>query len=112
LLFPTSGTDLLPDPQAFTDTGEFGLVGGAILGFGIGFVLENEKIQYEPSKLNTKQKLLALIIGLVMVFLVYFALEALKGVFDSVFYRYARYAIVAFVLSYFVPFIFKKIWKI
>ncbi|MHA1669379.1 MAG: phosphatase PAP2 family protein [Promethearchaeota archaeon] len=111
LLFPTSGTGLLPVPQAFTDTGEFGLVGGAILGFGIGFVLENEKIQYEPSKLNTKQKLLAVIIGLVLVFVVYFALEALKGVFDSVFYRYVRYAIVAFVLTYFVPFIFKKMWK-
>ncbi|MHA1193140.1 MAG: phosphatase PAP2 family protein [Promethearchaeota archaeon] len=111
LLFPFSGTDLLPVPQAFTDTGNFALVGGAILGFGIGYVLENKKIQYEPSKLKTKQKLLAVIIGLVLVFVVYFALEALKGVFDSAFYRYARYAIVAFVLTYFVPFIFKKMWK-
>lgn len=110
-LFPTSGTDLLPSPVSFSDTGSFALVGGVTLGFGIGYELENEKIQYEPSKLNAKQKIVALIIGLTLVFVVYFALEALKGVFDSVFYRYARYAIVAFVLVYFLPLIFKKIWK-
>jgi len=111
LLFPTSGTDLLPSPQAFTDTGYFSLVGGAILGFGIGYVLENEKIQYEPSKLNAKQKILALIIGLALVFVVYFALEALKGVFDSTIYRFIRYALVAFILVYFLPLIYTKMWK-
>lgn len=111
LLFPTSGTDLLPVPVAFTDTGNFAIVGGVILGFGVAYVLEHEKIKYDPSKLNIKQKILALIIGLVLVFIVYFALEALKGVFDSIFYRYIRYALVAFILVYFLPLIYKKIWK-
>jgi len=112
LLFPTSGTDLLPVPVAFTDTGNFAIVGGVILGFGVAYVLEHEKIKYDPSKLNIKQKILALIIGLVLVFIVYFALEALKGVFDSIFYRYIRYALVAFILVYFLPLIYKKIWKL
>ncbi|MCJ7651681.1 MAG: phosphatase PAP2 family protein [Candidatus Lokiarchaeota archaeon] len=111
LLFPTSGTDLLPVPQAFTDTGYFALVGGAILGFGIGYVLENEKIQYDPSKLNAKQKIIALIIGLVLIFVVYFALEAIKGVFDSAIYRFIRYGLIAFILTYFLPFIYTKMWK-
>jgi len=111
LMFPTSGVDLLPSPQPFTDTGNFALVGGAILGFGVGYVLENEKIHYEPSKLNAKQKIIALIIGLALVFVVYFALEALKGVFDSAIYRFIRYALVAFILVYFLPLIYTKMWK-
>ena len=111
LLYPTSGTDLLPVPVAFSDTGNFALVGGVVLGFGIGYVLEHEKIKYEPSKLNTKQKIVALIIGLVLVFVVYFALEVPKGFFDSVIYRYVRYALLSFILIYFLPYIYKKIWK-
>ncbi|MBY9004200.1 MAG: phosphatase PAP2 family protein [Candidatus Lokiarchaeota archaeon] len=111
LLFPYSGTVLLPDPPALTDTGNFAMVGGAILGFGIGYLLENEKIQYEPSKLSGKQKVIALIIGLAIVFIVYFALEALKGVFDSAFYRFIRYALVAFITVYFLPLIYTKMWK-
>jgi hypothetical protein len=111
LLFPTSGTDLLPNPTTFSDTGNFAIVGGVILGFGIGYILEQEKIKYEPSKLTTKQKIIALIIGLVLIFVVYFALEAPKGLFDSVIYRYLRYALVSFILIYFLPYIYKKIWK-
>ena len=111
LLYPASGTNLLPNPVPFSDTGNFALVGGVVLGFGIGYVLEHEKIKYEPSRLNTKQKLFALIIGLVLVFVVYFALEAPKGIFDSVIYRYIRYALISFILIYFLPYIYKKIWK-
>ena len=111
LLYPASGTNLLPNPVPFSDTGNFALVGGVVLGFGIGYVLEHEKIKYEPSRLNTKQKLVALIIGLVLVFVVYFALEAPKGIFDSVIYRYIRYALISFILIYFLPYIYKKIWK-
>ena len=111
-LFPTSGTDLLPDPVAFSDTGGFSQVGGILLGFGIAYVLENEYVKYEPSKLDLKWKIINLVIGLVILFVVYFALEAIRGLFDSVFYRYARYAIVGFVLGYLVPIIFVKLNKI
>jgi membrane-associated phospholipid phosphatase len=111
-LFPTSGTDLLPAPVAFSDTGAFSQVCGVLLGFGIGYVLENEYVKYEPSKLDLKWKIINLVIGLIILFVVYFALEAIRGLFDSVFYRYARYAIVGFVLGYLVPLIFVKLNKI
>ena len=111
-LFPTSGTDLLPVPVAFSDTGSFSLVGGVMLGFGIAYVLEGEYVKYEPSKLDLKWKIINLVIGLVILFVVYFGLEAIRGVFDSVFYRFARYAIVGFILGYVVPFIFVKLNKI
>ncbi len=111
-LFPTSGTDLLPVPVAFSDTGSFSLVGGVMLGFGIAYVLEGEYVKYEPSKLDLKWKIINLVIGLVILFVVYFGLEAIRGVFDSVFYRFARYAIVGFILGYVVPLLFVKLNKI
>jgi len=110
-LFPTSGTDLLPAPVPFSDTGSFSLVGGVLLGFGIAYVLENEYVKYEPSKLDMKWKIINLVIGLVILFVVYFGLEAIRGLFDSVFYRFARYAIVGFILGYLVPLIFVKLNK-
>ena len=111
-LFPNSGTDLLPVPVAFSDTGSFSLVGGVLLGFGIAYVLENEYVKYDPSKLDLKWKIINLVIGMVILFVVYFALEAIRGAFDSVFYRFARYAIVGFVLGYLVPVIFVKLNKV
>jgi membrane-associated phospholipid phosphatase len=111
-LFPTSGTDLLPVPVVFSDSGGFAQVGGVFLGFGIAYVLEGEYVKYEPSKLNLKWKIINLVIGLVILFAVYFALEAPKDIIDSVFYRFARYAIVGFILGYLVPLIFVKINKI
>jgi len=111
-LFPTSGTDLLPVPVTFSDTGGFSQVGGIFLGFGIAYVLENEYVKYEPSKLDLKWKIINLAIGMVILFVVYFGLEAIKGVFDSVFYRFARYAIIGFILGYVVPLLFVKLNKI
>ncbi|GAI87231.1 unnamed protein product, partial [marine sediment metagenome] len=111
-LFPTSGTVLLPVPDAFNDSGKFSQVGGIFLGFGIAYVLENEYVKYEPSKLDLKWKIINLAIGMVILFVVYFGLEAIKGVFDSVFYRFARYAIIGFILGYVVPLLFVKLNKI
>jgi len=111
-LFPTSGTVLLPVPVAFNDSGQFSQVGGILLGFGIAYVLENEYVKYEPSKLDLKWKIINLAIGMVILFVVFFGLEAFKDVFDSVFYRYARYAIIGFILGYLAPLLFVKLNKI
>ncbi len=111
-LFPYSGTELLPVPVAFSDAGHFAQVGGIFLGFGIAYVLENEYVKYEPSKLDLKWKIINLLIGLVILFVVYFGLEAIRGAFDSVFYRFARYAIIGFILGYVAPLLFVKLNKI
>lgn len=110
-LFPTSGKDLLPDPPSFTDTGGFAQVGGVLLGLGIGYLLENKYINYQPSQLNGKQKIINIVITIVILFVAYFALEALSDIFDSVIYRYIRYALIAFILFYIVPLILTKIKK-
>jgi len=111
LLFPTAGLGLVSNAPSFTDTGYFAIIGGVVLGLGIGYTLENEYVKYEPSELDTKTKIINLIIGLVVLFAVYFGMEALKGTFNSVLYRYIRYALVGFILTYLVPMLFKKINK-
>ncbi|NHJ22433.1 MAG: phosphatase PAP2 family protein [Candidatus Lokiarchaeota archaeon] len=111
-LFPTSGTDLALVRVAFSDAGGFAQVGGVLFGFGIAYVLEGEYVKYDPSKLDWKWRIINLVIGLVIVFVIYFGLEAIKGVFDSVFYRFARYAIIGFILGFILPLIFVKIHKV
>ncbi|TXT61484.1 MAG: PAP2 superfamily protein [Promethearchaeota archaeon] len=109
LLFPTSGEQLLASPTPFADTGAYAQVGGVILGISVGYVLENEYVDYQPSRLEMKWKIINLIIGLIVVFVIYFGLEFLKDIFNSVIFRYFRYAIIAFILVLVVPWIFTKI---
>jgi membrane-associated phospholipid phosphatase len=113
LLFPTSGLDLLPPAlrKPYTDTGSFAQVGGVILGLGIGYVLENEKVNYQPKQMTWKQKIVNLIIGLIIVIVLYLLLDLPADIINSVVYRYFRYAIIAFVLTFLIPIIFTKLWK-
>jgi membrane-associated phospholipid phosphatase len=111
LLFPQTGLGLLPDPPAYTDTGNYALVAGVLLGFGIGYILENRYIKYDPGSLNNKQRILNLIVGMVIAFVFFLGLESIKDVFDSVVFRYLRYAVVSFVLGFLVPFILVKLNK-
>lgn len=108
-LFPTSGEQLESNPIPFADTGAYAQIGGILLGLTIGYILENIYINYEPSKLEIKYKIINLIIGLIILFAVYFGLELLKGIFNSVIFRYIRYALIAFILVFIVPWIFTKI---
>lgn len=109
LIFPTPGAKLEEGAIPFTDSGTYAQIGGILLGLSIGYILENIYINYEPSKLEIKYKIINLVIGLIILFVGYFGLELLKGVFDSVIYRYIRYALIAFILVFIVPWIFTKI---
>jgi len=93
----------------FIDEGAYAQVGGVVLGLSIGYVLENEYVDYQPSRLETKYKIINLIIGLIIVIVIYFGLEFLKDIFNSVIYRYFRYAIIALILTLVIPWIFTKI---
>ncbi|MFX1309245.1 MAG: phosphatase PAP2 family protein [Promethearchaeota archaeon] len=109
ILIPYAGTQLALTPvPLYPDDGNFGLVGGVILGFGVGYTLEHQYVKYDPSQLSNKKKIINIIIGLVIALLLYLPLEYLLK-FNSVFYRYARYAIIAFVVSYVIPLICSKI---
>ncbi|MFX0003956.1 MAG: phosphatase PAP2 family protein [Candidatus Hodarchaeota archaeon] len=110
-LYPYAGTELALTPvPIYPDSGAFGVVGGVTLGFGLGYTLEHQYVKYDPSQLSTKKKILNIIIGLVIALLVFIPLEYLLEI-NSVFYRFARYAIIAFILSFVVPLICTKINK-
>jgi membrane-associated phospholipid phosphatase len=109
LLFPTSGLSLLPDPPQYSDAGSYALVAGVALGLGLGYILENRFVGYEPGALSIKTRILNLIIGIIIVFTIYFFLDSFKEGFDSVIYRYARYAVVAFVSVFIVPLVLMRI---
>ena len=110
LLSPSAGLGLVDDPPLYPDSGAFAQVGGVILGLGVGYLLENEYIKYEPKELRNKQKLLNIIVGLVILMAIFIPLEYLLEI-NSVFYRFGRYALLAFVLTYVLPLIFIRINK-
>ncbi|MFX0023379.1 MAG: phosphatase PAP2 family protein [Candidatus Hermodarchaeota archaeon] len=110
ILFPNAGLGLVLPPVLYADDGGFAQVGGAILGFGIGYLLEQEYVKYDPSQLTTKQKILNIIIMIVILLVVFVPFEYVITI-NSVYYRFARYALATFVLGYVVPLICKKINK-
>ena len=110
LLYPKTGVGLAASAPSYADAGAFGLVGGVILGFGVGYILEQEYVGYDPSQLTNKKKLINLLLGLVIALVIFIPLEYLLEI-DSVFYRFFRYALVAFIISYVVPLICVKINK-
>ncbi len=112
LIFPMAGLGLAisPTPDPYSDGGAFGLVAGVLLGFGVGYLLENEYVKYDPSQLSNKEKVLNVIIGLVIVLVLFILMDYILEI-NSVFYRFSRYAVLAFVLTYIVPLICTKINK-
>ena len=110
ILSPSAGLGLVDDPPLYPDSGAYAQVGGVLLGFGVGYLLENEYVKYEPKELSNKQKLLNLVLGLVILLALFIPLEYLLEI-NSVFYRFGRYALLAFVLTYVLPLIFVRINK-
>lgn len=109
LLFPTAGLGLIDDPPLFPDAGGFAQATGVILGFTVGYLLEEEYIHYDPKSLDTKNRLINLILGMLLVIGGYFALELL--IHGNVFLRFIRYTIMGFILTLLLPYIFTKINK-
>ncbi|MHA2181251.1 MAG: phosphatase PAP2 family protein [Promethearchaeota archaeon] len=107
-LFPSAGLGLVTPPLLYKDDGVFAQVGGAVLGFGVGYLLEQKYVKYDPAPLSTKKKLTNLIIGIIILLVVFVPFEYLIEI-DSVVYRFFRYALPTFILAYLVPLICTKI---
>ncbi len=107
LLFPTSGLELVENPPIYSDSGAFGQVMGALLGLSVGYLLENKYVNYQPSEVDKKWKIINLILGLIITLVLYIVLSFL--IHGNVFLRFIRYAVLSFVVFLFVPWIFTKI---
>jgi membrane-associated phospholipid phosphatase len=111
LLFPTTELGLTPNPPSYSDAGNYALVGGVLLGFGIGYLLENKYVGYDPKNLDKQQRIINLVVGILIAFVVFLGLESIKDIFDSVIFRYFRYALVSFILAFLVPLVLVKLKK-
>ncbi|MHA1987030.1 MAG: phosphatase PAP2 family protein [Promethearchaeota archaeon] len=108
LLFPSAGLGLVSPSLVYKDDGVFAQVGGSILGFGVGYLLEQRYVKYDPTHLTKKKKLINLAIGIIILLVVFVPFEYLLEI-DSVVYRFFRYALPTFILAYIVPLICTKI---
>jgi len=90
-----------------TTTLDYGLCCGGLMGIALGYLIETEKIHYDPKALNNKQKLVNLVIGLVLTMVFYFALSVYSS--DFFIWRFTKYFILAFLVITLIPWIFTKI---
>jgi len=96
------GNYIFPNP-----TGDYGLMSGAIMGISLGYILETEKIKYDPRKLNNKQRIINLVIGIVITLVLYLGLSYAFP--ESQIMDLLQYLILSFVLVTAVPWLFTKI---
>ncbi len=108
LIFPSAGLGLVTPSLLYKDDGVFAQVGGSVLGFGVGYLLEQKYVKYDPTHLTNKKKLKNLAIGLIILIVIFVPFEYLIKI-DSVVYRFFRYALPTFILAYVVPLICTKI---
>ena len=87
--------------------GNYGLISGVLMGLSLGYILETEKIKYDPRELSNKQRILNLVIGIVITLVLYLVLSAVFP--ESQIMDLLQYLILSFVLVTLVPWIFTKI---
>ena len=93
---------------AFPDSiGNYGLISGVMMGLALGYILETEKIKYDPRELSNKQRIINLIIGIVITLVLYLGLSLAFP--ESQIMDLLQYLILSFVLVTLVPWIFTKI---
>jgi len=111
LILITIGFILMILTEVFYDSEyNFGTVGGQMVGFGIGFALEekyvNFNINYEPG--NKWRLLLRILLGILIVVIVYFAIYLLID--TDIFWMNSIHYIITLVIGIFIwPLIFKKL---
>lgn len=110
LLFPRAYVQLAIQniPPDYSDAGAFSLVGGVLLGFGVGYLIEQEYVKYDPSELSNKKKIINIIISLAIIFIVFLSLEYLIEI-NNAFYRFFKYGLTAFIVAFVIPLICTKI---
>jgi len=90
-------------------TGDYGMMCGAMMGLGLGYTLETEKIKYDPTALDTKQRILNLVIGIVITLVLYLGLSLAFP--ESQIMDLIQYLLLSFILVTVVPWLFTKINK-
>ena len=88
-------------------TGDYGMMCGAMMGLGLGYTLETEYIKYDPRELDTKQRILNLVIGIVITLILYLGLSFAFP--ESQIMDLIQYLLLSIILVTLVPWLFIKI---
>ncbi|MBD3196363.1 MAG: phosphatase PAP2 family protein [Candidatus Lokiarchaeota archaeon] len=83
---------------------EYGIYCGAMLGISCGYLVECKFIQYDPTELEGKERIINLIIGVIITFVLYFILSLVD--IESQIWDFAQFTILSFLLVTLVPWIF------
>ena len=87
----------------------YGLICGGLMGFSLGYIIETEKIKYEPTDLTTTQRIINLVLGLIITLILYFGVSLIFP--ESPIMDLLQYFILSFILVTLVPWIFTKIQR-
>lgn len=87
----------------------YGLVGGALLGLSVGYLIEGEKIRYDSVELSTKQRVINLVISIIITLSIYMILRLIP--FEGQLWEFIEFFIISFVAILLAPWIFTKIQK-
>jgi len=88
-----------------------GQAGGLLMGCSIGFPLEEAKIGFFPEKMDGKQRIISLIVGLVLTIGGYVGLSAIFGIFTDYLWiwRCVRYFLLGIIVSLLGPILIVKL---
>lgn len=84
-----------------TGLGDYGRACGALTGLSVGYLIENEKIHYNPKDLDNKQRIINLAIGLVITIVLYLVLSLIP--LDVQIWKFFKYVIVALAVTLLIP---------
>lgn len=90
-------------------SGYFAYICGFWVGLSIGFILENEKVNYEPSEIDKKYKIINLVIGLAILAFGYLLINELIDLINNFIVEFLSFSILGFVFAFVSPLIFVKI---
>ena len=88
---------------------QYALVGGALMGLSVGYLIEGEKIQYDPSELSIKQRIINLVIGIFITLLIYMILRFIP--LEGHIWEFIEFFIISFIAILLAPWIFTKIQR-
>ncbi|MFX0071749.1 MAG: phosphatase PAP2 family protein [Candidatus Hermodarchaeota archaeon] len=88
---------------------EYGLFCGAMMGLGLGYIIECEKIQYDLTTLSQKQKVINLIVGVVFALVLYVVLSLIP--LESQIWDLIQFFLLSFLLVTVLPWILTKLEK-
>ena len=85
---------------------------GFLLGIAIALPLESTYVKFDPKELEGKQKVIAVLIGMIITFGLYIGLSAVMGSLEPAYvWRMIRYTIVALGAGLFAPMLIVKVLK-